>query len=119
MPAWRHKPNSKKGDYAKRRNFEQGKAEIDAAHHATQRLYCDALQFWRSCARRPCKRHRRCMGDPCRCLGRGHIFAPPSQRLRAQQAVIAGGARRVAPATHVEWTVRRSSFYDLMGWAFG
>jgi hypothetical protein len=119
MPSWRNKPEHKKQDFLKRRSFEQGKAEVDAAHRATQRLYCDALRFWRHCDRPSCRRHRHCLGDPTHCLGRGHFRVPPSKRLRAQQEVIAGGARRIAPATHVEWTVRRVPFFDLMKWAFG
>src|SRR3984885_2580235 len=47
MPSWRNKPKSEKGHYHKRRTYEQGKAEIDAAHKATFRLYGDALRLWR------------------------------------------------------------------------
>jgi len=32
MPAWRNKPKSEKGHFHKRRTYEEGKAEIDAAH---------------------------------------------------------------------------------------
>jgi hypothetical protein len=38
--------------------------------------------------------------------------------LRAQAAVIAGGAWRLPPATHVEWTVRREDFAKLLSWPF-
>jgi hypothetical protein len=119
MTAWRNKPNAKKGDYMKRRTYEQGKAEIDAAHVATCRLYCNALRFWRHCAKRACKRHRRCTGDAFQCLGAGHYLVPPSQRARAQRSVIAGGVRQVPLATHVEWTVRRNSFAELLRWQLG
>ena len=120
MPSWRNKPKSDKGNFHKRRSFEQGKAEIDAAHVATCRLYCETLRFWRHCTtRRACRRHRRCCGDPTDCLGRNHFYVPQSRRLRARQDVIAGGRRRIAPPTHVEWTVRRVPFFDLMKWAFG
>ena len=118
MPSWRNKPPSKQ-DYHKRRTFEQGKAEIDAAHVATQRLYCEVLRFWRRCARRGCKRHRRCCGAPSGCLLRGLMFVPRSQRLRAQQHVIAGGPRRIAPATHIEWFVRRTDFTSVASWKLG
>jgi hypothetical protein len=119
MPAWRNQPKSEKGHFDKRRTYEEGKAELDAAHVATCRLYCDALRFWRRCAKRTCKRHRRCTGDAFECLGAGHYLVPPSQRLRAQHSVIAGGARQVPPATHVEWTVRRNTFAELLRWQFG
>ena len=118
MPRWRNKTSAKQG-FLKRRNFAQGKAEIDAAHVATRRLYCDALRFWRRCARRDCKRHRRCCGDASGCLMRGLMFVPPSRRLRAQQSVIAGGPRRIPPATHVEWTVRRADFKSVVAWEIG
>ncbi len=105
--------------YLKRRSFAQGRAEVDAAHISTHRLYCDALRFWRRCALKPCRRHRCCMGEPTGCLTRGLLFVPPSLRLRAQKLVIAGGERRIAPATHIEWTVRRSELQKLVTWGFG
>jgi hypothetical protein len=105
--------------YLKRRSFEQGKAEVDAAHIATHRLYCDALRFWRRCPQRTCQRHRRCLGEPTGCLTRGLMFVPPSRRLKAQQEVIAGGRRRIAPATHMEWFVRRNELAKLVSWGFG
>jgi len=46
-------------------------------------------------------------------------YVPPSQRLNAQQQVIAGGPRRIAPATHIEWTVRRTELAKLVSWGFG
>jgi hypothetical protein len=119
MPSWRNKPKSEKGNYHKRRTFEQGKAEIDAAHRMTFRLYADALRLWRRCARRRCRRHRRCLGESQRCFGRALPFVPPSLRLRAQQQVIAGGPRRVPLASHVEGTVRRTEIKDLVTWIFG
>ena len=119
MPTWRNKPNAKRGDYAKRRTYQQGKAEIDAAHVETCRLYCDALRFWRRCGKRPCRRHRRCTSDAFGCLGAGHYLVPPSQRARARRQVLDGGPRRIRPATHIEWTVRRSSFAELLQWQLG
>lgn len=119
MPSRRTKPDAKKGQFDKRRTFQQGKAEVDAAHVATCRLYCDALRFWRSCAERSCQRHRRCTGDAFDCLGAGHYLVPQAQRTRAARVVLAGGPRRVPLATHVEWTVRRSSFAELLHWQFG
>jgi hypothetical protein len=50
---------------------------------------------------------------------RGLFRVPPSQRLRAQQEVIAGGPRRIAPATHIEWCVRRNDFASVASWGFG
>jgi hypothetical protein len=100
-------------NYLKRRTFLEGKALIDAAHVATRRLYCDVLAFWRRCRRRSCRRHRACRGDASRCFVRGVIHVAPSRRIRAQEQVIAGGPRRLPPASHIEWQVRRNDFVSL------
>ena len=118
MSTWRNKPSAKQ-NFLKRRSFEQGKAEVDAAHSATQRLYCDALKFWGRCSLRDCKRHRRCCGAPSRCLTRGMMDVPQLRRLKAQHEVIAGGPRRIAPATHIEWFIRRTEFRAVAMWGFG
>ena len=117
MSTWRNKTSTKQ-DFLKRRSFEQGRAEVDAAHIATQRLYCEVLRFWRGCSLRACKRHRRCCGAPCQCLMRGLLQVPPSRRLKAQQEVIAGGPRRIAPTTHIEWFVRHAEFKTIASWGF-
>jgi hypothetical protein len=44
------------------------------------------------------------------------MFVPLSRRLRAQQHVIAGGPRRVAPASHMEWQVRREPLQTVLSW---
>jgi hypothetical protein len=125
MPSRRRNESSQpneppaKQDFLKRRTFEEGRAQVDAAHSATHRLYCDALRFWRRCAKRPCKRHRRCTGEPTGCLMRGLPSVPQAQRLKAQKEVIAGGPRRMAPATHIEWFVRRTELATLVSWGFG
>jgi hypothetical protein len=118
MPSRRNKPPNRQ-DFLKRRSFEEGRALVDAAHTATHRLYCDALLFWRGCSQRTCKRHRRCLGEPTGCLMRGLPSVPQAQRLRAQAAVIAGGPRRIAPATHIEWSVRRTALATVAAWGFG
>ena len=117
MATWR-KRTSGKQDFLKRRTFEEGREQLDAAHIATQRLYCDVLRFWRRCSLRSCKRHRRCCGGPTRCLIGGLLYVPPSRRLKAQQEVIAGGPRRVAPATHMEWIIRRAELRTVASWGF-
>jgi hypothetical protein len=119
MSLSRNKRTSDEPNYQKRRSFEQGRAEVDAAHTSTHRLHCDAFRFWRRCALKLCKRHRRCMGEPTGCLLRGLPYVPPSLRLRAQKLVIEGGPRRVPPATRIEWTVRRSELQKLVSWGFG
>ena len=118
MPSQRNtSPNTP--PYLKRRSFDEGQAQVDAAHLAAQRLYCDVLKFWRGCRVASCKRHRRCMGEPTGCLMRGLPSVPQAERLRAQQEVIAGGPRRIPPANHMEWTVRRTELARVISWGFG
>jgi hypothetical protein len=105
--------------FLKRRSFEEGRALVAAAHIATHGLYCDTLKFWRGCRSRRCKRHRRCMGAPTGCLMRGLPSVPGPQRLTAQQEVIDGGPRRIAPVTHIEWCLRRTELATLVSWGFG
>jgi hypothetical protein len=49
-------------------------------------------------------------------LLRALAFIPPARREEAAKAVIAGGPRRIPPATHLEWTVRREPLPRLMTW---
>ena len=117
MPSRRHE-SSQRNEPPAKQDFlnlcsSRGRAQVDAAHIATHRLYCDALGFWRRCAKRPCKRHRRCAGEPTGCLMRGLPSVPQAQPLKAQKEVIGGGPRRIAPATHIEWFVRRTAACDL------
>jgi hypothetical protein len=118
VPAQRRAPANEE-NFLKRRSFEEGRALLDAAHVVTQRLYCDVLRFWRRCPERACKRHRRCIGEPNRCLMRHLPLVPRAERRDAQKAVIAGGPRRIPPATHVEWTVRRAALETITSWSFG
>ena len=80
--------------YLKRRTFEEGRAEVDAAHVATCRLYCDALDLWRGCAKPRCRRHRCCLGEPTGCFVRGLPRVSARRRLEAQKV---GDRRRPAP----------------------
>jgi hypothetical protein len=106
MPSWRNKPANRQY-LNKRYTPEQQHAMDKAARAAVQRLYCDVLETWRACQTPRCKRHRRCAGDPQACLRRG-VKGVPQHRLNdAEAEVLAGGPRRVAPATHTEWVLRR------------
>jgi hypothetical protein len=118
MPSQHNAPPNEP-NFLKRRSFEQGKAEIDAAHTATHRLYCDVLRLWRRCSQRACTRHRRCHGEPTGCFVRALPYVWPSRRLKAQDEAIAGGPRRIAPATHIEWTVCRTELKKLVSRGFG
>ena len=115
MPTSQSKQPTEK-DFLKRRSREDGIKLTDEAHLATWRLYCEALRFWRSCKTHKCRRHRRCLGQPAPCLMRGLPGVPHGQRLDAATQVIAGGPQRIAPATHMEWLVRREPLQALTSW---
>jgi len=106
-------------NYNKRHSFEEGRTLVEAAHLATQRLYCETFKFWRSCPVRACKRHRRCAGNPAACLMRGLPSVPYRDRIAAEKEVLAGGPRRLPPTTHYEWQLRRTELATLQSWMFG
>src|ERR1700681_950854 len=116
VPNLRNNKPPRQPNFLKRRSFAEGKAQVDAAHLATWRLYCEALAFWRRCASAVCQRHRVGAAELPGCLIRGLPSVPPAKRLKAEQEVIAGGPRRIAPANHIEWTVRRSALAALTSW---
>jgi hypothetical protein len=107
-------PNEKQ--FTKRRSVEEGLKLADAAHVATWRLYCEVLDLWRGCRIGKCRRHRRCLGEPAACLLRALPTIPPARLPEAAKAVMAGGPRRVPPATHLEWIVRREPLPSLTRW---
>ena len=115
MTKSRNKDSNEKR-FTKRRTVDGGIGLADAAHRATWRLYCDVLKFWRTCKVKRCRRHRRCAGEPASCLMRGLPAVPPQQRTAATAEVIKGGPRRIAPATHMEWVVRRQPLPMLASW---
>ena len=119
MPSRKPEQPSRKHDFLKRRSFAQGRKEVDDAHYATHRLYCDVFGFWRGCQSRMCKRHRHCIGKANICLARNLPKVPHWRHFMARKQVLAGGPRRLPPATHIEWTVRRCDLVQLMSWVFG
>ena len=102
--------------FTRRRSIDAGLALADAAHVATWRLYGEVLRLWRTCRIKQCRRHRRCLGEPTACLLRALPSVAQAQQLEAAKAVIAGGPRRVPPATQLEWKVRREPLPALMKW---
>jgi len=123
MPASSTKQSSGKQpadkQFLKRRTVDQGIKLADDAHAAVWRLYCDVFRFWRWCFAKPCKRHRRCSGEPARCLMQCLPSVPPAERPKARMKVIAGGPRRIPPASHMEYLVRRQELPALTAWRGG
>jgi hypothetical protein len=115
MPTSHVKPPGKK-QFTKRRTVEQGLQLADAAHAAVWRLYCEVFDFWRTCSRKRCRRHRRCLGEPAGCLMRGLPSIPHARQLAAAKEVMAGGPRRVPPAKHPERIVRGEPLPLLTSW---
>jgi hypothetical protein len=114
------KPSDKEHkNFTKRRTVEEGLQLADAAHEAVWRLYCEVFAFWRACPKKPCRRHRRCLGEPAGCLMRGLPSVPQARRLAAAKEVMAGGPRRIPPATHLERIVRGEPLPMLTSWRTG
>jgi hypothetical protein len=107
MPTWRNKP-ANRVHLNKRYTPERQQARKDAARDAVRRLYCDSLELWRTCAAGRCRRHRRCAGDSRACMRRVWNDIPRHREKQIWAAVIAGGPRKIAPANHVEWNMRRN-----------
>jgi hypothetical protein len=103
-------------DFTKRRSVAAGLKLADDAHAVVWRLYCDVFAFWRGCRKKPCKRHQRCCGEPAGCLMRGLPSVPPAEREKAAKEVIAGGPKRIAPASHIEWHLRREPLPMIAAW---
>ena len=60
-----------------------------------QRRYCDAFALWRSCARKGCRRQRRCGGDPSGCLRRALDRVPHPLQWRARQDILEATPRNI------------------------
>jgi len=97
----------------KRLSPKQYQARYNAALRATQALYCEVLELWRSCKKPRCRRHRRCGGAPEPCLRRVCFTLTADRQDELQAQVIAGGPRRIPPATHLESQLRRYPFSSV------
>jgi hypothetical protein len=108
MPKRRRKKKpSKRGLYNKRLTPDEQKVQREAAFAAIRRLYAQVVPLWRSCARGHCRRHKQCSGDVRPCLERSWPLLTPNQKDWVWYKVLLGGPRRVPPASHAEWHLRR------------
>jgi len=103
---------SSRVNFHKRHTAAELAARRDAATSALCRIYCDVIGFWRGCANKRCKRHRRCCGDPWPCLQRGKSGVPRGMYPKIIAAVRRGGPARVAPLNNLESEMRK----DPPGW---
>ena len=107
MPSWRKKPPNDH-NFNKRSSAAQRAALADAAQAATARLYADVLFFWGRCRHKKCRRHQHCLGEPHGCFQRNKAEVSDIFHGGARYQVILGGPRRIPPANHVEWGMRRT-----------
>ena len=99
--------SGRRGFYNKRLTPEEEVAQREAAFAAIRLLYAQALPLWRACGRGDCRRHKSCHGETRACLKRGWPLMPPELQEQAYRQVMMGGPRRLPPATHTEWELRR------------
>ena len=106
IPSWRKKgPNRMLLN--KRYTPQQQQARKAAVHAAVMKLYCDVLEIWSVCPYKRCRRARQCVGDSNKCLKqRWWDEVPESLRDWVKAEVVAGGPRRVPPATSDERVAR-------------
>jgi hypothetical protein len=108
MPKKRRKgKSSRRGLFWKRRTPDDKPAGRDVAFAAIRQLYIESLPLWRVCPRGSCRRHQCCLEKTRSCLKRGWPLLPADVQLQAYQEVTRGGPRRLPPATHSEWGLRR------------
>jgi hypothetical protein len=104
----KRKKRGRRGFTNKRLAPDKREAHREAAFAAIRRLYAELLPLWSFCRRGYCRRHKQCGGkDVWPCLQRCWPLMPPEVQTWAYREVIAGGPRRVPPASRVEWDLRR------------
>jgi hypothetical protein len=109
MPTPRRKKSPDRPHTPKRLTPEQESAQRKAAFAAIRALFAQVTQPWQSCRRGYCRRHQCCIAEagPGPCLKRHWRLLTPAEQEQAHSDVIDGGARRLRPQTHTEWSLRR------------
>jgi hypothetical protein len=103
MTKRRRKKRGKRGQWNKRLTPEEQHERKEVAFAAIEKLYAEVLPLWRSCQCGYCRRHRRCGGaDAKPCLRRCWPLLSEQQQTQAWAQVIAGGPRRIRPASYFE-----------------
>jgi hypothetical protein len=107
MTKRRKRKSGRRGLYNKRLTPDEQVVQREAAFASIRRLYAEALPLWRGCRSGSCRRHKTCHGEPRPCLKRAWPLMPPELQKAAYDQVSVGGPRRLPPATHLEWLLRR------------
>jgi hypothetical protein len=103
MPKRRKKKRGQRGQWNKRQTPEEQRERKEVAFAAIRKLYAEVLPLWRSCRRGYCRRHKMCGGaDALPCLTRTWPLLSKNLQTQAWWAVVAGGPRRIRPATQFE-----------------
>jgi hypothetical protein len=89
-------------------------ARFEAEKTRQQQRYCDALALWRSCARKDCRRHRRCCGDANACLARAVALDRMPQRAawRARQDILLATPRNIGAPERAARQCMPIDFYE-------
>jgi hypothetical protein len=77
---------------------EQYVARFNAEKTRLARGYCGIFKFWRDCVFRPCRKARRCIGDPQACLRRRAPEVPRDRQWQARQQILTSTPASAGPA---------------------
>ena len=101
----RRKRQKPRPHFFKHISQEERRALREAAFAAIKKLYAACLPLWRHCRRGACRRHKICAGGDG-CLKRAWPLLTEEVQDAAFHQVMAGGPRRIPPATAVERELR-------------
>jgi hypothetical protein len=89
-------------------------ARFEAEKALQQKRYCDAFALWRSCARKDCRRHRRCCGDTNACLAQAVALDRVPQRAawRTRQDILAATPRNIGAPERAARQCMPIDFYE-------
>ena len=93
------------------------RAEYEAyarREQAKKRELCGALQFWRGCKLRPCKRRHACAGEPYDCFGRNFRAMAEDLKVWIRAAATAYKSGLPLPEAHRIANAERARYLALM-----
>jgi hypothetical protein len=89
-------------------------ARFEAEKARQQQRYCDALALWLRCARKDCRRHRRCCGDVNACLAQAVALnrVPRRAASRARQDILEATPRNIGAPERAARQCMPIDFYE-------